>query len=112
MINGSSQKNEDSSRNMPTMIHPPRLGSEMSAVEVNTTSKCSGKMDSNSKHEDPEIVYRMGVDVFVWGLNEGGQLGILSSKSALIPRQILEVPFTPVKVSCGAEHSLFLSSTG
>ena len=92
---------------MPTMIHPPRLGSEMSAVEVITASK-----GSNSKHEDPDIVHRMGVDVFVWGLNEGGQLGMLTSKSALIPRQIIEVPFTPVKVACGAEHSIFLSTTG
>ena len=37
---------------------------------------------------------------------------VSNNKSILIPRQLKEMPFKPVQMACGVEHSLFLAQDG
>lgn len=52
--------------------------------------------------------------LFMWGLNEEGQLGVPTSvvRSASVPRLISTPKATFVQVACGAHHTAALSNSG
>eukprot|EP01117_Protostelium_nocturnum_P011166 TRINITY_DN4055_c0_g2_i2.p1 TRINITY_DN4055_c0_g2~~TRINITY_DN4055_c0_g2_i2.p1 ORF type:complete len:958 (+),score=321.19 TRINITY_DN4055_c0_g2_i2:373-3246(+) len=53
-------------------------------------------------------------EVYAWGMNQNGQLGLKDNETRMKPSQIKEVlsEHKIVSVACGANHSVFLSSRG
>jgi alpha-tubulin suppressor-like RCC1 family protein len=94
--NGSSGKlghNSTSSSSVPVAVESAQLGTNVLQISAGDSHTCA---------------LRSGGDVFCWGDNSVGQLGIGSTTSSTAPVQVSSINANAVQISAGAYHTCAL----
>ena len=98
------RKNNELSKSGNTQWSPVRLAALKDVNVVGVNKGCSSAFC---------VVIDDAGQVWVWGRNEGGQLGVGHSKDLMVPTLVQELTgYNIVEVATGKAHALFLTSCG
>lgn len=98
------RKNNELSKSSNTQWSPVRLAALKDVNIVGVNKGCSSAFC---------LVLDEAGQVWAWGRNEGGQLGVGHSKDLMVPTLVQELTgYNIVEVATGKAHALFLTSCG